>query len=276
MNKTQVLKRTLIAIMGLAAWVQPLSAEHATAFLEPLQTEVSERIAELTDESTAAERKALTAAEKILNRNSSSVAGDLGLLGKVSMALDRAYAEDEELAALQDDVLLDFLAEAQAAFDDAAARVAGLTGKSANAAQKQLDQAGAALERAADDTNTLKERARAIVFALNKTRVATLIATRGEKAPLSVDGRSIILSFDGGGRLTLESDGSYILPTEEGDETGTWAYGQTSGTTAELTLVPDGGGAAHIAELTFRSRNNGTFAGVAGTGEEISGRFQLR
>ena len=276
MKETQVLKRTLIAIMGLAALVQPLSAEHATTFLEPLQTEISDRIAGLTDENTAAERKALTSAEKILNRNSSSVAGDLGLLSKAAQTLNRAFAEDEELLTLQDDVLSDFLAEAQVAFDEAAARVAGLTGKGATAAQKQLDQAGAALERAADDTNTLKDRARAVVFALNKIRVANLIATRGEKAPLSVEGRSVILSFDGGGRLTLESDGSYVLPTEEGDEIGTWTYTQTSGTTADLTLVPDGGGAAHTAELSFRSRNNGTFVGLTGAGEEISGRFQIR
>jgi hypothetical protein len=259
-----------IALLGIGM-APTTQAQHATNFLDALQADVEARLAAVDENTPAEERRALTSASRTLSRNSRTLSADLGLLANASTALSAGFPEDAVFDAEQEAALSAYAGEAQLQLDTTAA-LAGTNALPRNISN-QLAQAQAAIDRGNDGSNSVPVRARSIAFALNKIRVATLQTLRVFKAPLSIDD-NINLNGRGGQSVTLESTGTYTIPGEEGDETGTWSYERTTNKTGTVTLTPLVGEPRTI-QLTFKSSSRGTFRGTNAAGEPFNGSFTV-
>jgi hypothetical protein len=271
--KVTTLKKTVLLALVCAGTMltSAVQAAHYTNFLDTLETEVATRIENITEETTAQERRALNAASKILSRNTRSLGADLGVLASASTALDSAFAEDETLNTLENDAVNNYAAAAQEQLNNVAAR-AGDT-EMPRALSNLLSQAQAALDRAADTSNSIPVRARAVAFALNKIRAADNVAKRTFKAPLSLEGSTVTLNGRGGFGVTLDSNGTYTIPGDP-EETGTWSYERTGAKTGTITASPSSGG-THTLNLTFANSTRGTFAGTTAADESVRGTFTV-
>lgn len=260
---------TALAGIGLAPATR---AAHATEFLDALETAVDNRLAAVDENTPPEERRALTAAANVLDRNSKTLAADLNLLAQAATSLDAAFSADAEFSTAEEGALLSFSTEAQAQFDAVLAQL-GTNDPPVSIANK-LAQAQEALDRGNDGSNNVPTRARAIAFALNKIRVAALQAARTFKAPVSLD-QQINLNARGNGQdVTLEASHTYTIPGDEGDENGTWEYERTSAKTATITLYPLGGDPRTI-ELKFNNSSRGTFNGTTAGGDTFKGQFTV-
>lgn len=266
LNKSVLLVLAVVGL-GLAPTAQ---AEHATVFLDPLVTEVTTR--QESPDLTPAQQRALSSALRTLNRNSRSVSGDLGQLANATTTLDRAFADDEAFFAAENDALNNFVGTAQADLDALIARASvGADGPPRQIAN-QIAQAEAALATASDGENTVKVRAKAVAFAVNKIRAANLIANRTLKAPASLEGSTVQISARNFG-VTLDADGTYTVPGETEEDppiTRPWSYERTGANTGTVTLDV-GDGATMVFDLTFRTPTSGT-----AIGEGVRGRFVVQ
>src|SRR5829696_3204608 len=168
MKVTKLIKTILFGVIIGMGGFQTVHADHATNFLDTLQADVAERLAN-SDTNSGAEKRALAAADKILNRNSSTLNADLGQLAQASTALSRTFAEDLTFSTDEEVAVTAYSAEAQARLN-AVGDLAG-TNTLPGSITNQLNQAQAALDRANDTGNSIPVRARAVAFALNKIRV---------------------------------------------------------------------------------------------------------
>src|SRR5829696_2059645 len=87
MKLTILTKTVLLAIACVGIGLAPTAqAEHATNFLDALQTDVNDRLAN-AETNTAAERRALTTAAHTLDRNTKTLGADLGVLASAATTL---------------------------------------------------------------------------------------------------------------------------------------------------------------------------------------------
>src|SRR5215212_432214 len=97
MKVTSLKKTILLTIAAVGMGLAPAArAAHATAFLDPLATEITTRL-ETPDALTSAEQRALTSASRTLNRNATTSSAELGLLASAATALDRTFTSDTAL-----------------------------------------------------------------------------------------------------------------------------------------------------------------------------------
>src|SRR4051794_36944759 len=180
MKVTTLKKSVLLTIACAGIGLAPSArAEHATTFLDNLLGDVTNRLAVVDSNTPAAERQALTSAQSILNRNSKTPAADAGVLASASTVLDARFTNDATFTAEETDALNSFNGEAQnqlAAVND----LIGTNG-TPRPLSNQLSQAQGALDRANNESNSIPIRARAMALALNKIRVANIIASHGSK-----------------------------------------------------------------------------------------------
>jgi hypothetical protein len=272
-----LMKTVLVAATILGTTMFSARADHATNFLDALATEVQTRIDNADPNATAQEQRALTSASRTLNRNSRTLGADVGLLASASTTLERGFPGDAIFAALEDQAVDNYGAEAQSQLNATAARAG--TNTIPRALSNQLSQAQAAIDRSSDTSNSIPVRARAVAFALNKVRAANILANRLFKAPLSLEGSTLTLGRESDHdafNVTLRSDHTYTIAEngDEAEENGTWDYGRTSAKTGTLTLSPTTGG-SHTLDLKFANSRRGTFTGETAEGESVRGRFTI-
>ena len=276
MNEMTLKKTALLtlACIGLA-WASNARAAHAAEFLDPLAAEVAVRLE--NPDLTAPEQRALNSAAKTLNRNTKTLAADLGVLSSAAKTLSKTFPDDEPLAALGNDAVNNYVNEAQNQLLEVASRSG--TNEVPRALSNSIAKAEAALVAASDTELTVSARARAAAKALAAVQAANRLSARIFKAPLSLDGTEITLdgresdrdSFDG----TLNSDGNYtIADNGEGEETGNWSYERTTATTGAITLNPTVGDVRAL-ELKFAKSTKGTFTGQDNSGENVRGTFTI-
>jgi hypothetical protein len=270
MKVTKLTKTVLLAIALVGIGLAPTArAAHATNFLDVLQMDVTDRLAN-ADTNTAAERRALTTAARTLNKNTKTLAADLGVLASAATTLHKGFSNDVVLTAEEELALSLYSNEAHAQL----ATVIALAGPNPfpKSISNQLNQAQAALDRGDASSNSVPVRAKAIAFALNKIRVASLQAHRLFKAPLSLGSGATISTRSGD--IVLNGDGTYTIGDPSApDETGTWTYERTSPNTALVTLS-SGGTVIGTLNLKFANANGGTVTGEKG-GENLRGRFSV-
>jgi len=279
MKVTTLKKSILLTIACIGTGLAPSAlAAHATNFLDALQNEVTTRLNNVSDSTPAAEKRALTSASRTLSHNSGTLSSDLGELASSATALNNAFPGDATFGSLENDAVNNYSAEAQSELNAVADRAG--TNAIPPALSNQLSQAQASLDRANDSSNSIPVRARAVSFALNKIRVADILATHLFKAPLSLDGTTLTLkgreSDHDAFNVTLSSNHSYVIAANgmEAEEDGTWDYARTSSNTGTLTLMPTGGG-AHTLDLKFANSTKGTFTGQNAGGEAVRGVFTI-
>ena len=272
--KVTTITNTIVLFLALTGFRMAPAAQaaHATNFLEGLQTDVENRLAVVDENTPANERRALTSASRTLNRNSRTLSSDLGLLASSATALNVGFPGDSAFEAEQEVALDLYAAEAEAQLD-ATAALAG-TNQMPRNISNQLAQAQAALDRGNDTSNSVPVRARSIAFALNKIRVANLQATRFFRAPPSLAGKTVTLNGRGGQAVTLESNGSFTIPGDPADETGTWSYERIGPRDAVITLTPTVGSPRAI-NLRFSTPTRGTFRGTNADGDRFNGTFAI-
>ncbi len=257
-----------IALVGLGL-APTARAAHAADFLDPLQTEISTRLDNLPDDTEASVRRALNKANATLNRNSKTLNADLGLLAQAGTALASGLPDDGTLNGLQNDALNAYSGEAQNQLNAVVERIG--TNDPPTALSKQLQQAQAALDRGNEGTNSTSVRAKSIAFALNKIRVAGILATRLFKAPVTLTDKVVTFTSRQSSTIVLASNGTYIIGDADApDETGTWDYGRTSASTGVVTL--SGG---HTLNLKFANGNGGTYTEATGDGT-VHGKFSVQ
>ena len=276
--KSSTLKKTLLLTiasvgMGLAPAAR---AAHATNFLDTLANELTTRLEDTN--AAAADQRALNTASRTLNRNSSTLAADLGLLATAGTGLGNAFPDDATLAALENDALNNYRAEALAQLNAIDNRIG--TNEVPPNLNNQIVDAQDALVRANDSSNSIPVRARAVAFALNKIRVANIQTGRLIKAPDSLDGTVITLkgseSDHDAFNVTLRADHTYTIAEngDEPEENGTWSYSRTGLATGTLALSPTSGG-SHTLDLKFSNSSKGSFTGQTSAGEDVKGKFSI-
>ena len=257
-----IMKSTLTTLVSIAVACVGLGsasiarAAHFTNFLDALQAEVSARLETNED---VAERRALTSADKTLNRNSKKLSQDLGLFGSAVNTLNKTFSEEDEALANAENASFNaFLTEAESqlnAVHDGATIHTTIPRSLSNA----LAQADAAYSNAVNNTNWAA-RVRALNLTFTKIRVAQIQLAKSIKAPESIEDSNVQVTARFPGerpfKFTLASDGTYAV----GEEVGTWSYARTSANTGVFTLTPDGG-SSYAYDITFKSSKAGSLAG---------------
>jgi hypothetical protein len=154
-----------LAVAGLAI-SQNAVADHATNFLDALQSEVTNRLANADTNTSGAERRALANAARTLDRNTKTLSADLGVLAVAATQLNAYYTNDTTLESLETDALADYSAEARARLDGIYLWIG--TNDVNRGVSNRIAKAEAALERANENTNGVPEQARALAAAFNK------------------------------------------------------------------------------------------------------------
>jgi hypothetical protein len=272
-------------------------AAHATNFLDQLQTEVMNRLANtnLSD----ADRRALTSADKSLSRNTKTLATDLTALSTAAKALEKQFPSNVTFAGLGGNAVDAYSDEAHAQLDDAELRIG--TNSIPRGWSNQLAQVRTALTNADANTNGVAAQAKALaqVFARMQGLVAKIVK-RFPTAPIVpfeapaelATGRNLTLSenaivndqtifyfhtTDGGGVVRF-----LHYTSHNPEELGTWTYERLTSTTAALHCHVDytqagamPPGYNHDMSLTFTSASGGTFTGMNCLGQNIAGTFVL-
>jgi hypothetical protein len=185
----------LLTLISCGTTVIPLArAEHATTFLNALQTELTNRLANPPTNSTPAQRKALATANKTLSRTSKTLAADLSLFASAATTLNRPFAGDDRFAALESQVIELYSAEARARVNWLVTHVG--TNGIARSASNQLAQARNALDRAGNGSNSVPVRARVLATAFTKLGLADTQIRRTIKAAASLADKGVLLSED--------------------------------------------------------------------------------
>jgi hypothetical protein len=245
-----------VACVGLGSGPSARAA-HFTNFLDTLQAEVSARLETNED---AAERRALTSANKTLNRNTKKLSQDLGLFGSALKTLNRAFSgEDEALANAANGSFNGFLTEAESQLN-AVREGAAIHTTVPRSLSNALAQADLAYSNALNNPDWAA-RIRALNLTLTKVRVAQIQLTKSIKAPELIEDRDINVTARFPGerpfKFTLAGNGTY--DTGAG-EVGTWNYARTSANTGVVTLTPDGG-SSYAYDITFNNSKRGSLTG---------------
>ncbi|HEY0548964.1 MAG TPA: hypothetical protein VGF13_05145 [Verrucomicrobiae bacterium] len=297
--KLTIRKTVLILITVIGLSIAPaVRAAHATNFINQLQTEVTNRLANtnLAD----ADERALTSANKSLGRNTKTLSADLTALSAAARVLERQFPSNATFEALGSDAVDAYSDEAHAQLDNAELRVG--TNSIPTGWSNQLAQVMTALAKADAGTNGVAARAKALaqVFA----RLQPLIAKIEKRFPTAP-----VVPFEAptematGQNLTLYENAIvndqtiFYFHTTGGEggfrflhytshnpeELGRWTYERLTAKTAVVHCQVDftQAGAALVApynhdmSLTFTSATAGTFTGVNCLNETIQGTFVL-
>lgn len=275
-------KQTLTTVVSIALacvglGLAPASqAAHYTNYLDSLTNALQAKLDSGTL-TTAAQTNAINSALTRLNQTTKTLSQDLSAFGSAVSTLNTEFAEDADVVAAETTTFNAFLAEAEAQLaeveDDA-----GALDTVPPSLENALNQARIAHTNATTETNSLTQRINDLRLLFTKIKVAQIQlakANKGnkdkDKAPDSVEGRSITVTTKVDGskpvKTTLAADGTYA--TDE--ESGTWAYTKTGADTGTITLTAEGG-ATHTLDVTFKNPNKGTFTNEA---EGTSGSIKV-
>jgi len=261
----------LLALACNLAGIQTTRAAHAATYLDAFGADISGRLENPDPDLTTQQQRALTSASRTLNRQSTTLGSDLGLLSRAADSLTAGFPEDTTFATLENDALNNYLVDAQSQYNAVLDRI-GSNNVPPNVAN-QLTSAQQALDNANDSSNTIGARARSAAFALKRIQAADKQAARTFRAPASLDGSSVALVGRGGFGVTLNSDGTYVIPGDT-EETGTWTFERTGARTGIITASPSDGG-THTLNLSFSNATRGRFTGTTAGGEAVNGAFTV-
>ena len=296
------------------AFLPRAHAAHATNFLDALESEVTNRVANPDPDASRAQRRALSNAARSLARNTRTLPADLGALASAAAQLDAAFASDEGFASLEADALADYSAEAHARLDGVYLWIG--TNTVARGLNNQVVKADAALDRADSETNGVPAQARALASAFNKilrveNRVQSLFpapiilppvvpppvvtnpppiilppavppGTPG-LAPDSVGTRYVtlfenaIVNDQSIFYFSTAQTGAQIYNVHHPEELGLWTYVRTGADVAVIAVTPNypGNASPRLLNLTFTSATEGTFTGTTYFGEAVEGTFTV-
>jgi len=288
-------KTVLILTMSIGLAIAPSArAAHATNFLNALQTEVTNRIANTN--LPAAQQRALASANKSLSRDTKTLAADLIALSTSANALGKQFPSNSTFAALEGDALDAYSDEARAQLDNAELHLG--TNSISKGLSNQLAKIRIALTNADAITNDVPAKAKVLANVFNRLRnpvakISQQYPTVPFEAPAEIStGQNLTLSenaivndqtifyfhtTDGGGAVRFLNYTSH-----NPEELGTWTYERLTSKTAALHCHVDftqagamPAGYNHDMSLTFTSATGGTFTGVNCLGENIAGTFSL-
>lgn len=291
----------------------PLShAAHATNFLDELQSEVTNRIEAAEPNLSRAELRALSNAARTLERNTRTLAADLGVLATAATQLNTQFSDDETLAALEVNALADYSAEAHARLDGIYLWIG--TNTLPRGWSNQLARAAAALEGADANTNGVPAQARALAGALNKIlalekkvqrrfsaptvlppEVQPPVVTPPVDVPPGVPPGTPGLAPDSVGThhvnlwendvvndqtvfyFSTAQTGAQIYNVHHPEELGLWNYVRTGANTAVIIVSPNypGNASSRALNLTFTTATTGTFTGTTYFGDPLEGTFAI-
>ena len=277
----------------ILAFAPAARAAHATNFLNALQQEVTNRVA--NPGTNTALKAALTAASHILSRNTRTLSGDLTTLATAATVLNRRFSNDATFSSLEDNALDSYSAEAHAQLDNAELHRG--TNSISRVLSNQLAKLHVALTNADANSNGVPAHARALAQVFNKmrtpiARVLRQFPTIPFAAPAEIaTGKNITLSEN----AVVNDQTKFYFHTTASDtglrylhytsdnpgELGTWTYEHLTSRTAVLhctvsaSEVPGGSTAPHDMSLTFTSATTGTFTGMNTLRENIEGTFTI-
>jgi hypothetical protein len=160
------LKGTIYIALAGMFFSTPARAGHATNFLDALQSEVANRVANTDTNLSKAQRRALSSAARSLNRNTKTLAADLGALASAAGQLDAKFSSDETFTELEANAIADYSTEAHARLDGVDLWLG--TNILSRRMSKAVDKAASALGRADATTNTVPAPSRALASVFNK------------------------------------------------------------------------------------------------------------
>jgi hypothetical protein len=306
------LKGTICITLAMAglAFSSTVRAGHGTNFLDELQREVTNRVANPGTNASRAQLRALSNAARTLNRNTRTLSTDLGALASAATQLNAGYSDDENLAALEAEAVADYSAEAHARLDGVYLWIG--TNDFSRGLSNQVVKADAALDRADATTNGVPAQARALALAFNKIlplekKVRSLfnapiilppvvppgVTNPPITLPPPVPAGTPGLAPDSVGThyVTLYENavvndqtvfyfstaqtGAQIYNVHHPEELGLWEYIRTSADAAVIVVSANypGNSGRRLLNLTFTSAASGTFTGTTYFGEALEGTF---
>jgi len=283
----------VLAIITFIGLIPVAHAAHATNFLDALDSEVTNRVANPGTNGTA--QKTLRAANHILGRNTRTLSADLSALAKAATVLNKHLADDATLLSLEEDALAAYSNEAHVELDGATVRAHGedYSNSIPKRVFSQLNQANNALARFDANSNGVPERARALARVFNKLRSpvikifqkfpnppalspATIMTSQNLQleVPNNDPGTQIIYYIHTADTLNGPRHLTYFCNNPVHEE-GTWEYIKTGTKTAIVRCTPSSppGLGVHDFTLTFTTTTVGTFTGVNSLGQSIQGNF---
>jgi len=288
--------------------------DHATNFLDALESEVTNRVASPGTNSSRAQLRALSNAARSLARNTPTLSADLGALASAATQLDAGFPEDEDFMTLEANAIADYSAEAHARLDSIYLWIG--TNTVSRGLSNQVVKADAALDRADTGTNGVPAKARALASAFNRIlpvekKVRSLFpapiilppvvpppvftnpppvtlppavppGTPG-LAPDSVGTRYVTLSENAIVNeqtvfyFSTAQTGAQIYNVHHPEELGLWTYVRTGADVAVIAVSPNypANANSRLLNLTFTSATTGTFTGTTFFGEGIEGTFTV-
>ncbi len=295
--------------MAALAFSPRAGAGHATNFLDGLQSEVTNRLANPGTNNSPAELRALSSAARSLNRDTRTLAADLGALASAAEHLNARFANDEVFAELETDTIADYSSEAHARLDGVYLWIG--TNNISKGMSNQVAKAEDALDRA-DAATGVPAQARALASAFNRI-LPVEKKVRGQfdepillpppvvtnppsvtlppavppgtpgLAPDSIGTRHMDLLEDAIVNdqtvfyLSTAETGAQIYNVHHPEELGLWTYVRTDANSAVVAVYPNYPGNANprLVNLTFTSATAGTFTGTTYFGEAIVGTIVL-
>jgi hypothetical protein len=309
----RTLKRTICITLALAAlaFSHHAHASHATNFLDGLYSEVTNRLANPGTNNSPAALKALSSAARSLNRDTRTLAADLGALASAAEQLNARFAQDETFAELEAGALADYSSEAHARLDGVNLWIG--TNNVSKGLSNQVAKASAALDRADATAGGVPAQARALAAAFNRIlpverKVQSLfdapatpeiptpppvtpppppppIVPPGTPgfAPDSIGTRNMDLKEN---RIVNDQTvfyfstaptGAQVYNVHQPEELGLWQYVRTGADSAVVAVTPNypQNAGTRLLNLTFTSATSGTFTATTFDGEVIEGVIVL-
>jgi hypothetical protein len=264
---------------------QSVQATQARPFLKSLNGKIEEKLGDTN--LTTAQRKALTTAQKALRRESKTVSTDLSAFVKAWTPLKKQFGSDTEITRLASavaDYSGDLWWDIQGALNQLG------TNELTKAQSNRLVRATNALNRADALTNPVA-RARATIPAANKLfpLFRQMLGSNAAPATIVHPGVEAVLTEDAPNptettQFFLHSIFSEENPTgylhfqsDKPEEVGLWSYERTGPDTGVIHLQVTYGDPYppfdHDLTLNFETPRRGTFKGVNGATNQISGWF---
>lgn len=274
----------------------------ATAFVSIARAQTTNYLVELREEIevraddedvTRRDKAALTAAGNKLKRTGKTFSAQLGQLATAATILNKRFTNDATFETIQNNSLAAYFAEAEARFEETEQRIG--TNMISRGLSNQLTKAWIALTNAANLTNGVPEKARALAKAFNKMRIPLMQVNKkfplpDAEAPASIAPPQVIVLEETDDESTRTRFYFHTIndvrepfnhyTSDKPAEVGTWTYAKLSPRTAaihcDVTLIEEGTVSDdHTMSLTFITDTTGTFTGRNSYGEQIQGTFYM-
>lgn len=281
-----------ITLTSIALMVLPgARGAHAKHYLNDITFEVTNTLATVTN-LTKAQKRALSSAAKALNRNTTTLAGDLGAFATAATALNSKSANFDGangFITVQDPTLDAYYDTAVTEFNSTVALFT--TNAMSASLSNQLARARAALTNANSQTNIAK-RARALAAASNKLSAAVKKVWKDRTAPDAITSDFDLTEtaelvndqtkffFDAIYTIPEHPEGYFSFTADNPEEVGLWTYERTGAHTGVVHLnvsyaQPPNSAHNHDLVLTFETPRSGTFTGKNIADEDIKGTFVI-